>query len=40
MKNIVEAKGNVDCAYQIYKTSGWGAWTAFNNGAFKDKLER
>ena len=32
-------KGNVDCAYKIYQSSGWSPWVAFKNGNFKDKLE-
>jgi hypothetical protein len=38
LKELVDAKKNIDCAYSIYKNSGWGAWSAFNSGAFKNKL--
>jgi hypothetical protein len=26
---------NVQAAYAIYQGSGWGAWSAFNNGAYQ-----
>lgn len=39
LKELVDAKKNVDCAYKIWEASGWGAWSAYNSGAFKDKLE-
>ena len=28
-----------DCAYRIFKESGWQPWTVFNNGAYLAKLE-
>lgn len=34
LKDIVTMKGNIDCAYEIYKTSGWNPWVAFKNGNF------
>ena len=34
LKDVVTMKGNVDCAYEIYKASGWSPWVAFNTGAF------
>ena len=39
LKELVDAKSNIDCAYKIYEASGWNAWSAFKSGAFKDKLE-
>ena len=39
LKELVYAKKNVDCAYEIYKKSGWGAWSAYNSGAFKGALK-
>lgn len=39
LKDIVTYKGNVDCAYKIYKASGWTPWTVFNTGAFTAKLD-
>jgi hypothetical protein len=38
LKEVATMKGNVDCAYQIYKASGWSPWVAFSTGAFIDKL--
>jgi hypothetical protein len=38
LKEVVNAKQNVDCAYEIYKASSWNAWSAYKSGAFKDKL--
>lgn len=39
LKEVATMKGNVDCAYELYKASGWTPWVVFNNGAFTDKLE-
>ena len=39
LKEITDAYKNVDCAYQIYKASGWNAWSAFNNSSFKNNLK-
>jgi hypothetical protein len=38
LKDLVDAKKNIDCAYEIYKDSGWNAWSVYKSGAFKDKL--
>ena len=38
LKEIVNAEKNVDCAYQIWKSSGWNAWTVYKTGAFTTKL--
>jgi hypothetical protein len=48
LKEIVEWKGNIDCAYQIWdradgvEGNGEGnftPWSAFNSGSFKSKLD-
>jgi hypothetical protein len=39
LKDVVDAKKNVDCAYEIYKASSWNAWSAFKSGAFKDQMK-
>lgn len=39
LQKIVTAKGNVDCAYSIYKASGWNPWVVFQTGAFTAKLD-
>ena len=39
LKELVDAKKNIDCAYQIYQSSGFNAWSVYKSGAFKDKLE-
>jgi len=39
LKDVVTMKGNVDCAYEIYKASGWSPWVAFSSGAFTSKLK-
>jgi len=38
LKDVASTKGNIDCAYEIYKASGWSPWVAFNNGNFKNEL--
>lgn len=38
-KELFDARKNVDCAYKIYKSSGWGAWTVAKNGAFVKFLQ-
>ena len=38
LKDISDQYKNVDCAYKIWKDSGWGAWVGFNNGNFKTHL--
>lgn len=39
LKDITDAYKNVDCAYSIFKSSGWNAWVAFTKGYFVDKLK-
>jgi len=39
LDKIVTMKGNVDCAYTLYKASGWNPWVVFQNGSFKSKLD-
>jgi hypothetical protein len=38
MKELVDQYKNVDCAFTIWESSGWGAWVAFNNSNFKTHL--
>jgi hypothetical protein len=38
LKDVVDAKKNIDCAYKIWEASGWEAWSAYNSGSFKSKL--
>jgi hypothetical protein len=38
LKELVDQYKNVDCAYNIYKASGWNAWSSFNSGSFKDVI--
>ena len=38
LKELVDAKKNVDCAYKIYEASGWNAWVVYQTGSFKNKL--
>jgi Lysozyme like domain len=38
LKELVDAKKNVDCAYKIYEASGWNAWSVYKSGVFKEKL--
>ncbi len=38
LEKIVTPEGNVDCAYNIWKDSGWYPWSVFKNGAFKENL--
>jgi len=38
LKEVSDAYKNVDCAYEIYKQSGWTPWTVFNTGSFKEHL--
>ena len=33
LQEVSTIKGNIDCAYSIFKKSGWSAWSSFNNGA-------
>jgi len=37
-KDLYDPKVNMDIAYQIYKGSGWSAWSAFNNLSYLAKL--
>lgn len=39
LKEVATMKGNVDCAYKLYKQSGWNPWVAFNKGSFISKLK-
>jgi len=35
LKDVATMKGNVDCAYEIYKQQGWSPWVVWNTGSFK-----
>jgi len=39
LKEIIDPYKNVDCAYEIYQSSGWNAWSVYNNGSFKFKIK-
>ena len=38
LKELLEWKKNVDCAYQIFEASGFTPWTVFKSGAYIAKL--
>lgn len=38
LKELIEWKKNVNCAYQIFEASGFNAWTAFKNQSYVNKL--
>lgn len=33
--DLLDCHKNIDLAYEIYKGSGWGAWSTYNNKSFK-----
>ena len=33
LQEVTTVDGNIDCAYSIFKKSGWSAWSSFNSGA-------
>jgi membrane-associated HD superfamily phosphohydrolase len=39
LKEVATMQGNVDCAYSLFKSSGWTIWTTVLNGAFVSKLQ-
>ena len=39
LKEIVDAEKNVDCAYTIWKASGWNPWVSYKNGNFLRNVE-
>ena len=39
LKDIVDEYKNVDCAFSIFKASGWGAWSAFKNDSYLAHLD-
>lgn len=39
IQELVFARQNVDCAYQIYQEQGWSPWVAFKNGNFRNHIE-
>ena len=34
LKKLVDAKSNVDCAYELWKEQGWGIWVAYANSSY------
>ena len=40
LKEVATTRGNIDCAYQIFKEQGWNPWVAFKNGNFIAKLDK
>lgn len=38
LKELVDAYKNVDCAYSIFKASGWTPWVSYNNNSYLAKL--
>lgn len=39
LKEVSDMYKNVDCAYTIWKASGWNPWSVFNNGSFRNHIE-
>ncbi len=39
LKDLVDQYKNVDCAYEIYEDSGWGAWVSYTNSSFTQHLD-
>jgi len=37
--DLLDCHKNVDLAYEIYKGSGWGAWSTYKNGSYKKFLK-
>lgn len=40
LEEVVFANKNVDCAYSIWKASGWKAWSAYNNSSYLAQLDK
>lgn len=38
LQDVTDPYKNVDCAYQIWKDSGFHPWSVFKNGSFKEEL--
>ena len=38
LTDLVDPYKNVDCAKKLYDASGWGIWSVYKNGAFKEEL--
>lgn len=36
--DLMNCKKNTDHAYEIFQSSGWGAWSTYKNGAYKAQL--
>jgi len=34
LQDVVYQNKNVECAYKIFKASGWSAWTAWKSGSY------
>jgi hypothetical protein len=39
-KSLLDAYKNVDCAYQIWKSSGWNPWVTFQSGKWLSVVEK
>jgi len=39
LQEVATVDGNIDCAYSIYKSRGWSAWSSFNNGSYHKFLK-
>lgn len=39
LQDVVFANKNVECAYKIWKASGWNAWSAYKNESFLAHVE-
>lgn len=38
LAQLADARGNVDCAYELYKTQGWTPWATYNDKSYKKYL--
>lgn len=38
MKELLDAKKNIDCAYSIYEAQGWHPWVVYQTGSFVGNL--
>lgn len=34
LAEVITPKGNVDCAYKIWKEQGWSPWVSYKNGSY------
>jgi len=40
LQELVFAKKNIDCAYNIWKAQGWSPWVVWRNKSFIDRYEK